>query len=138
MFYKSRKRRGPQMLIAPLIDCVFLLLIFFMSTTVFPDNAGIKVDKPEAETGKPLTTEHMLIAISKDGEYYYKDKVRSIEEIRQIIKAEVAVRPEREIIVQVDRNTVTDHLIRILDAARVSKAKNIAIATKQIGEEQSP
>jgi biopolymer transport protein ExbD len=134
MFYVSKKRRGPQMLIAPLIDCVFLLLIFFMSTTVFPDNAGIKVEKPEAETGKPLTTEHMLIAISKDGEYYYKGNVRSIEEIREIIKAEVAVRPEREIIVQVDRNTVTDHLIRILDVARIAKARNIAIATKQIEE----
>ncbi len=122
------------MLIAPLIDCVFLLLIFFMSTTVFPDNAGIKVEKPEAETGKPLTTEHLLIAISKDGEYYYKGAIRPIEEIKEIIKAEIAISPEREIIIQVDRNTITDHLIRVLDAARVSKAKNIAIATKQVEE----
>ena len=130
MFYKGTKRREPRMLIAPLIDCIFLLLIFFMSTTVFPENAGIKVDKPEAKSGKPLSAKHMLFAISKDGTYYYKGSDRSIDEIREIIKAETGIQPDRAIIIQVDRDTITDHLIRILDAARVANAKNISIATK--------
>ena len=115
---------------APLIDCVFLLLIFFMTTTVFPENAGIDVDKPKAVTGKALPKEHILFAVSKSGEYYHEGRQRTIDEITEIIKAETAARPNSAVIAQPDKRALTDHLIRFLDTARQAGARNISIATE--------
>ena len=134
MFYKATKRSKPQILLAPLIDCLFLLLIFFMSTTVFPENAGIEVEKPKAETGKSLPKEHIIFAVSRDGNYYYAGNRRSLAEISEIIKSEITMKPGSTVIVQVDKQSIADNLIQILDTARKARAKNIAIATKPAEE----
>lgn len=135
MFYVETKRKAPQIQIAPLIDCIFLLLIFFMSTTVFPETAGIEVEKPKAVTGKALPKDRMLFAVSKTGDCYYDGRQRSLDEISEIIKAELAAKPACAVIVQPDRNSLTDHLIRILDTARKAGARNISIATKVVENE---
>ncbi len=133
MFYRETTRKPPQMQIAPLIDCIFLLLIFFMSTTVFPETAGIEVEKPKAVTGKALPKEHMLFAVSSKGEYYFGGRERSLDEIAEIIKAELAATPASVVIVQPDKRSLTDHLVRFLDTARKAGARNLSIATKPEG-----
>lgn len=135
MFYAESKRKPPEIQIAPLIDCVFLLLIFFMSTTVFPETAGIEVEKPKAVTGKALPKEHMLLAVSSAGECFYGGRQRSLDEISEIIKAELAAKPGCAVIVQPDRKSLTDHLVRVLDTARKAGARNISIATKPVDSE---
>lgn len=138
MFYAGKKRKTPDIMMAPLIDCVFLLLIFFMTTTVFPENAGIEVDKPKAVTGRALPKEHILFAVSKNGEYYHEGRQRSIDEITEIIRVEIAARPDSAIIAQPDKRSFTDHLILFLDTARKAGAKNISIATEPDQGKRAP
>jgi len=130
MFYTGKKPKAPQLQMAPLIDCIFLLIIFFMTTTVFPETAGIEVDKPKAVTGKALPKEHILLAVSPSGEYWYQGRTRTLDEITEIIKAELAARPASTVIIQPDKRSLTDHVIRLLDTARKAGARGLSIATK--------
>lgn len=130
MFYAAKKNKGPEIMMAPLIDCVFLLLIFFMTTTVFPENAGIEVDKPKAVTGRALPKDHVLFALSREGGYFHEGRQRSLDEVTEIIKAEVAVKPASAVILQPDSRSITDNLVRFLDTARKAGARNISIATE--------
>jgi len=130
MFYAGKKKKGPEIMMAPLIDCVFLLLIFFMTTTVFPENAGIEVDKPKAVTGRALPKDHVLFAMSREGGYFHEGRQRSLDEVTEIIKAEVAIKPASAIILQPDKRSLTDNLVRFLDTARKAGARNISIATE--------
>ena len=130
MFYAGKKKKGPEIMMAPLIDCVFLLLIFFMTTTVFPENAGIEVDKPKAVTGRALPKDHVLFALSREGGFFHEGRQRSLDEVTEIIKAEVAVKPASAVILQPDKRSMTDNLVRFLDTARKAGARNISIATE--------
>jgi biopolymer transport protein ExbD len=130
MFYAGKKKKGPEIMMAPLIDCVFLLLIFFMTTTVFPENAGIEVDKPKAVTGRALPKDHVLFALSREGGFFHEGRQRSLDEVTEIIKAEVTVRPASAVILQPDKRSMTDNLVRFLDTARKAGARNISIATE--------
>ncbi len=129
MFYTAKKKNGPDIQMAPLIDIVFLLLIFFMVSTVFPENVGVDVEKPDAATAVPLPKEHLLFAITRQGNYYYGGKEASLEEIAAVIKAETAQNPGIAVIAEVDRQAVTGDLIRFLDEARKAGGRNISIAT---------
>lgn len=134
MYYRAKKRKGPEIMIAPLIDCILFLLFFFIATTVFPENLGIQVEKPKAATGKALPKNSLVFAVSKGGEYYFSGDVRTPEEIGEIIRMHVGGSPDAAVVVQVDRQSVTDSLVRFLDMARKAGAKSISIATKPEGE----
>jgi biopolymer transport protein ExbD len=125
MFYKPKKRKGPEIMIAPLIDCILFLLFFFIATTVFPENLGIAVEKPKAVSGKPLDKERLVFAVSKEGDYYFGGKKQQSAQITEIIRA----RPGSSVIVQADRQSSTDNLVGFLDAARQGGALSISIAT---------
>lgn len=115
---------------APLIDMVFLLLIFFMVATVFPEETGVEVEKPEADTSKPLQKGNLIFAITRDGQHFHAGENISMGRANAIIRGAMAENPQTMIIVEVDKNAITDYLIRFLDTAREAGAKNIAVATK--------
>ncbi|MDH5637381.1 MAG: biopolymer transporter ExbD [Nitrospinota bacterium] len=130
MFYKPRPRKKPEIAMAPLIDMVFLLLIFFMVATVFPDNVGVKVEKPDADTAKALPRHHLLFAIDKNGALYHSERELSYEEAESIIAAAVSAKPDIAVIVEPDKTSVSGRLVLFLDKARMAGAKNVSIATR--------
>ncbi len=134
MFHKVKKRKGPEIMLAPLIDAILFLLFFFIATTVFPENLGIQVEKPKAATGKALPKNSLLFAVSKEGGYYFDGAIREPEEVGEIIRSRISATPETSVVVQVDRQSVTDNLVRFLDMARKAGAKSISIATKSEDE----
>ncbi len=131
MYNVRKKTRPPEIQMAPLIDMVFLLLIFFMVATVFPENPGVEVEKPRSTTAKPLTKGSLLFAITSEGENYYAGAKITPERASEIIRNAVAEKSGVSVIIEVDRRAMTDHLIRFLDTAREAGANNIAIATRQ-------
>ncbi|MDH4185189.1 MAG: biopolymer transporter ExbD [Nitrospinota bacterium] len=135
MFYIPRPRKKPEIAMAPLIDMVFLLLIFFMVATVFPDKVGVKVEKPEADTSKALPKDNMLFAIDKDGALWHSERTISFEEAESIIAAGMMARPGMAVIVEPDKVSLSGALVLFLDKARKAGAKNISIATRPEYEE---
>jgi len=118
----------PEIGMAPLIDVIFLLLIFFMVTTVFPDE-GIIVDKPGAEQSSRLIDNKLLITIDKKGDVYYKKQRLTLADIKRLVKNEIIENPDVAVIVNVDKRAVTERLVYVIDAAKSSGAVKLGIAT---------
>jgi biopolymer transport protein ExbD len=131
---RAKKIRAPEIQMAPLIDMVFLLLIFFMVATVFPENTGVQVEKPRSTTAKPLTKESLLFAITSEGDIFHAGAKITRERVSGIIRSALAAKPSASVVIEVDRKAMTDHLIQFLDTAREAGSRNIAIATRHPDE----
>jgi len=121
----------PEITMAPLIDVVFLLLIFFMVTTVFPDNNGIVIEKPVSENTATLQDKNMVVKLDADGQIYFKDIEVTLEDIKRLVAREIDLNSNFFVIVHADRNSTTEQLIKVIDAAKSGGARQLGIATDE-------
>lgn len=114
---------------SPLIDCVFILLIFFIVTTVFVEETGVEVDKPQAASSSQLEKNSILIAITDKGEVVYGGRNIGIEGVRQTVTR--LIREERGIpvIIQADKASMSGTLIRVIDEAKLAGAEKVFSST---------
>jgi len=125
------KAKGPEINMSPLVDVVFLLLIFFMVTTVFPEKDGIIIEKPESEHAVSLTDKNIIIKIDLNGKAYYQEKLVSINDLKRLLKVQLQINSDLPVIIQADKQTKTDALIQVIDAAKTSGAKQLGLATDE-------
>lgn len=118
--------------LTPLIDMVFLLLIFFMVTTTFSTSAGIEVDLPRAKS-REIThaQEDVVIAITKDGRTLYRGEVVSSEGLKEILSVIVSRDKNTLIIVQADSEVNHGRVVEVMDMAKTLGLSKLAIATQQ-------
>ena len=114
--------------LSPLIDVVFILLIFFIVTTVFVKETGVKVEKPVAVTAQKLENELILLAITPAGEVIYDHSNIGVSGVRSTISALLMVQ-DRPVVIQADRKVTTDLLVRVMDEAKLGGAESISIGT---------
>jgi biopolymer transport protein ExbD len=114
---------------APMIDCVFLLLIFFILTTEFVDNAGIPVDKPEAATAIPVEQDSVLIALTGDERVYYGGQEIGLYGIRPTVQR-ILLSADVSVIIEADRRASHGFFAKAYGEARAGGAKKIHFATK--------
>lgn len=114
---------------SPLIDCVFILLIFFIVTTTFVEETGVDVEKPQATTARDLKKNSMLIALTSKGEVRYGGREIGVGGVRREVKRILAGDPDMPIIIQADKNSRTELLVRIIDEAQLAEARKISVAT---------
>ena len=112
---------------SPLIDCVFLLLIFFIVTTVFVKNTGIDIKKPQAASAKSLQNNSIMISISRDGRIYYAGTVVSLNSIRGIVRQQLNVK-EVPVVILADEDSRSGQLIKLIDECKLAGAKSVSIA----------
>ena len=115
--------------IAPLIDMVFQLLIFFMLTSSFIMQPGIKVNLPKAVTSEVIKNENIEIIISSENVIYLNGKVVSLGELKSLFK-QVAQR-KQSILIKSDRRASLGRIVEIWDMARDMGVSQINIATNQ-------
>jgi biopolymer transport protein ExbD len=116
--------------LSPMIDCIFILLIFFIVTTVFVQEAGIEVDKPEASNSTPLPKNSILIAITDTGRVYHGGKEISLARVRPIVHRILALE-DVPIIIQADRQSVHDMFAKVYGEVRAAGGKDIHFATNE-------
>ncbi len=130
---RSSKTAGINM--APLIDLVFLLLIFFMVTTSFVKETGIDVQRPTASTAALKEKGNILIGISADGQIFLERKQIDIRSVRAHIQRCVAENPEGAVVIVADKASHTGVVIQVMDHCRLAGARNVSIAaSKSAGE----
>ena len=120
---------NPEISMAPLVDIVFLLLIFFMVTTIFPENDGLLIEKPSSENAAALSDEQIIIKLDRQGIAYLEGQPVTTDDIQRLLKAELAIKPQLSVTVHTDRRATTESLINIIDAAKAGGAKQLGIAT---------
>lgn len=114
--------------ISPLIDVVFILLIFFIVTTVFVEETGIEVNKPRAATQQDLERNSILIGVSHTGQVFYGGREIGVAGVRSIVARLMRQEP-MPVIIQADRETPTEATVAVLDEARLAGAENVFVST---------
>jgi biopolymer transport protein ExbD len=116
--------------LSPLIDVVFILLIFFIVTTVFIRDPGVEVDRPQAVTALELQNDVILIAITSGGDVMYAQSNIGVGGVRNTLSA-LLLADARPVVIQADRQVTTDLLVRVIDEAKLAGAMSVNIATAE-------
>jgi biopolymer transport protein ExbD len=114
--------------ITPLLDIVFIMLIFFVVTTSFVKESGIEVNRPTAQTAERKEHTSILIAISPDGEIWIDRRVVDIRAVRAAIERLRAENPEGAVVIQGDREAQIGLLVQVMDQVRKAGVSNVSIA----------
>lgn len=114
--------------LTPLIDMVFILLIFFLVTASFTKESGIDVDRPTAQTA--IREEHgsMIIGVSKEGEIWIDNQKIDLRAVRAHVEHLQAQNPEGTVIILADQNARTGTTVEVLDQVRLAGVSNVSIA----------
>jgi biopolymer transport protein ExbD len=113
--------------ISPLIDMVFILLIFFIVTTVFVEETGVDVDKPEAASAIDLESNSIMIAITRDGEVVYGSQNIGVTGVRAIV-TRLTQKEKTPVIIQVDEGAGAGLVVRVIDEAKLGGAETISLS----------
>jgi biopolymer transport protein ExbD len=113
---------------SPMIDCVFILLIFFIVTTTFVEETGVEVDKPRAASATQLEKTSILIALTAEGEVVYGGREIGVSGVQPLVKR-MLQKEELPVIVQADAAAPSGLLVRVIDEAKLAGASKVSVAT---------
>jgi biopolymer transport protein ExbD len=115
--------------ITPMLDVVFIMLIFFIVTATFVKESGIDVDKPSAATAIVQEKASILVAIDADNQVWINRRQVDLRSVRSIIERLHAENPKGTVVIQADKESINDTLIQVMDASRRAGVYDIALAT---------
>ena len=114
--------------LTPLIDMVFILLIFFLVTASFTKESGIDVDRTTAKTAAREEQGSMIIGVSKDGEIWIDSQKIDMRAVRAHVEHLHAQNPEGTVIILADKSAQTGTTVEVLDQVRLAGVTNVSIA----------
>ncbi len=117
--------------IAPLIDMVFILLIFFLVTTSFVKETGVDIARPTASTAVSKTKTTILIGVTKDNTIHIDRRKVDVRAVRANVERALAENPESSVVIVADKDSLTGLVITVMDACKLAGALNVAIAANQ-------
>ena len=115
--------------LTPMLDVVFIMLIFFIVTATFIKEAGIQVERPNTVTADTQDDAAILIAISETDEIWIDRQERDPRAIRGIIERLHAENPKGSIVIQADEGSTHEKLVAVMEAAKAAGVTNVAIAS---------
>jgi len=114
--------------LTPMLDVVFIMLIFFIVTATFIKEAGIQVERPDTYTADTQDDAAILIAISANDEIWIDRKERDPRAVRGIIERLHAENPKGSIVIQADEESTNETLVIVMEAAKSAGVANVSIA----------
>jgi len=132
MQFEGRRRTSQIPNLTPLIDIVFLLLVFFMLTSNFVQEQALNIDLPVADSGEAVTEDKQLeVVLDPEGHFLIDDHFVEAESLEAVLKQELAGRKEKLVRVRGDRGAPLGKAVTVLDAARKAGASGVDIVTEQ-------
>ena len=126
----SREEEEQEINITPMLDVVFIMLIFFIVTASFVKESGIDVNRPDAQTAVKKEKANILVAISENGEIWIDRQRVDPRAVRANIERLHAENPQGTVIIQADKLSRTQVLVQVMDAARQAGVFNVSIAAQ--------
>jgi len=114
---------------SPLIDCVFLLLIFFVVTTVFVEETGVEVNKPRATTASQLEKESVLLSITADGRIVQGGRELPLSAVRGVVRRQL-VDADTPVVLIADGAVSTRRLLEVMDECTLAGAARVSVAAE--------
>ncbi len=116
----------------PMLDVVFIMLIFFIVTASFVKESGIDVSRPDAVTAERKERGNILVAITESGQVWIDKRQVDIRAVRANIERLHAENPLGGVVIQADENSKNGLLVQVMDAARLAGVPSVSIAAEVI------
>jgi len=129
--FEGQARINNQLNIAPLVDVVFLLLIFFMLTSTMMTQQGIELSLPGAEHTTTIQGAPFEVSVSNSGEIFIGSEVVSSSQLRAAVQSHLASGESDQVILRSDGSVSVDQLVSVMDQLKSAGATNISLATKR-------
>ncbi len=118
--------------LTPMLDVVFIMLIFFIVTASFVKESGIDVNRPNAATAERKEKGNILVAISEDNQIWIDRRQIDPRALRANIERMHAENPNGAVVIQADEESKNKLLVLVMDAARMAGVKNVSIAAEVV------
>ncbi|MBU2567220.1 MAG: biopolymer transporter ExbD [Elusimicrobia bacterium] len=131
---KFRKRVGftrPLLDVTPMADVVFLLLIFFMLSSSFLIEPGIKLKLPATKTAEIQSDKKLILSVKKTGEIFLNERPVRLESLEEELRLLLPLQSEKLLIVRADKEALHGIVVEVLDKAKLAGAEKLAIATEK-------
>jgi len=115
--------------LTPLVDVILQQLIFFMLTSSFIMQPGIRINLPQATTSETITEKEVLVSITKEGAIFYRDTPLTMEQLEKVLQDLVARNKDRVLIIKGDRKAEHGIVVGVMDIARRTGISKIVIGT---------
>lgn len=116
--------------LTPMLDVVFIMLIFFIVTASFIKEAGIEVNRPEASTANAKKNVNILVAVSATNEIWIDKRRVDKRAVRSVIERMHAENPKGAVVVQADNESSTETVVSVIDSARAAGVYDVSLATE--------
>lgn len=132
MQFEGRRRSSHIPNITPLIDIIFLLLVFFMLTSHFVQDDALNIQLPETSSGERLDEKKSIeVVINADGQWLYNEQALDMNALYLALQKDLAEREDKRIRIRGDKSSDLDHTVSLLDIARRAGATGVDIVTER-------
>lgn len=128
---RKRKRYEIQAPLTSLIDIVFMLLIYFLLTTNFMVDEGIKIKLPQAKAAAPQTQQEITIYVDRDGRAFIMNKEVPFNILFSELKKMIGNQKDRLVVIKADRTVILNKAVKVMDIAKAAGAGRLCLATEK-------
>ncbi|MFH1538308.1 MAG: biopolymer transporter ExbD [bacterium] len=130
MEFEGGKKIDMRVDIAPLVDIVFLLLLFFLLTSQFIKQPGMKVELPRAQEARAQDLQDIVVAVTRDERYFLNGEAMKLEELKDRLCFRIENNERKIVIIKADRRVALQPVVTVMDFAKQCGAKGVTISTK--------
>ena len=130
-FIRNSERKASLIDISPMMDMVFILLIFFIVTSTFTRETGIDVSKPKASSAKELARESILIGITRQGTVHINETQVNLSSLQTILRQMLVEAPDRPVIIVSDRDAPSGRIVDVLDECNLAHVRKVSISASK-------
>ncbi|MUM77201.1 biopolymer transporter ExbD [Pseudodesulfovibrio sp. F-1] len=130
-YTRGRRSRRSDINMTPLIDIVFILLIFFVVTTSFVREAGVEVQRPSAQSAETMEKANVILGLTAEGRIFVEGRPLDIRSVRAYMERFLAETPDGSVVIVADRDSSTGAAVQVLDQCRLAGVRNISIAARR-------
>ncbi|MCE2595038.1 biopolymer transporter ExbD [Motilimonas cestriensis] len=128
---RIRPEEDAQIDMTPMLDVVFIMLIFFIVTTSFVRESGVEVNRPKAASASEQKNAGVFIAVKENGEIYLDRKQLDVQKVHSVLERIIAERGEVGLVIQADQMARHGVVVKVMDAAKSAGIKQISVAAEQ-------
>jgi len=130
MQLRTRRKQKVLINITPLIDVLFLLLIFFMVSSTFLEQPGIKLELPQAQSAVVVEQKDYVLFVDKESNMFLNDKAIRMQDLEAKIKEALPKMKDMALVLNADQEVSHGFVVRVMDIAKRSGVKKLIIGTK--------
>jgi len=116
----------------PMLDVVFIMLIFFVVTASFVKDPGVEVEKPVAASSESKERASILIAIAEDGTVWIDKRQVEVRQVKTDVERMISENPEGSVVIQADKKSKNGVMLQVMDSAKAAGANEVSISTTEL------